>query len=114
MTAVQKFRWFYKYFKSSIYGGRTSEKSMSWIIKDEDERNEFLNTFYDRCPCLPNCGESPTVKYYLLKSQWEVVRHILDCVSVCKKQPTKFPKYIWWTIRNIRHIKEDRKYYMNR
>lgn len=114
MTAVQKFRWFYKYFKESIYGGRISEKSMSLIIKDEDERNRFLETFYNRCPYLVGFGESPTGKYYLLKNQWELVRCILDCVYLGKKQPTKLPKYIWWTIKDICHIKESREWYMNR
>ena len=114
MTAVQKFKWFYKYFKNSIYGGRTSEKSIGWVIKDEDERDRFLKTFYNRCPYLAGFGESPTGKYYLLKNKWEGVRHIINCVSLGRQRPTKFPKYIWWAIRDIYHIKERRKWYMNR
>lgn len=113
MTAVQKFKWFYKYFKNSIYGGRTSEKSLGWVIRDEDERDRFLDTFYDRCPYLAGFGESPTGKYYLLKNNWEAVRHIINCVYLGKQQPTKLPKYIWRTIRDICHIKKTREWYMN-
>ena len=47
MTAVQKFKWFYKYFKNGIYGGRTSEKSIGWVIKDiyhiKERRKWYMN-----------------------------------------------------------------------
>lgn len=112
---MKKLRFFFKYYGSNrIIGGRVSEKSLSYIIKDKDERNEFLSTFFEWCPPMPWLGESEDYDmHYLLKPKWEILRYTYNFISIARAKPLKFFKYFRWWIGDLMSIKKDQEYYMN-
>lgn len=118
-TTMNKFSWFKKYYSKGnvipVLGGRVTNSSLKYHISDNKERELFLKTFYDECPCIPFIGDNIHEQHYLLKKFWNVYDVYIGTKEVIKHSKTTKDKLAWVMnfICEVCDENDTYKWYMN-
>lgn len=96
-----------------IMGVRTWTSELEKAIPDETSRRVYTELYYDPCPRIERADEPVGESYYLLKSKYRLLLCLSDCVNHIKERPSMTHVWVVRAFGEIRHIRRDRKLYMN-